>query len=339
MEEAAGVAMDYINTLDNLPAEVQHLLVEIKHKETKCQELLLEITKETSRYIRHSLRSGATPLSTKDEQIPQKIDQSYTEVDKLAQEKIELAERLGILIQRARTRLDYDLRRVLILQGEDPGQPAFVSTSRNPVQEMNDNLRLAIAESPPIIPQPPVVLSTTQAPTQKSTFCPPLPHNHPPLGLQSSLLTIERKVIGIAAASSVKQPSPVPTSTPVLPQRTRLAQQQSHRPPPVRGRQIQQEIPGPDEDAEGEDDVEEGNGDEDEDNEDKTLYCFCRKMSYGEMVACDNVDCTYQWFHLPCVSLKPPLPEVWYCSDCISKGAASSVDSPGPERTKKRKRS
>jgi hypothetical protein len=51
----------------------------------------------------------------------------------------------------------------------------------------------------------------------------------------------------------------------------------------VRGRQIQQEIPGPDEDAEGEDDVEEGNGDEDEDNEDKTLYCFCQKMSYGEV--------------------------------------------------------
>ncbi len=93
----------------------------------------------------------------------------------------------------------------------------------------------------------------------------------------------ERKVTGIAAASSVKQPSPAPTSVPILPQRTRLAQQQSHRPPPVRSRQVQQELPGPDEDAEGEDDGEEGNGDEDEDNEDKTLYCFCQKMSYGEV--------------------------------------------------------
>jgi chromatin modification-related protein YNG2 len=133
-------------------------------------EVLLDVTKETSRYIRHSLRSGATPLSTKDEQIPQKIDQSYAEVDKLAQEKIALAERLGTLIQRARTRLDYDLRRVLILQGEDPGQPAFVSTSRNPVQEINETLRLAAAEAPPIIPTPPVVLPSTSAPTQKSAF-------------------------------------------------------------------------------------------------------------------------------------------------------------------------
>lgn len=116
------------------------------------------------------MRSGATPLSTKDEQIPQKIDQSYAEVDKLAQEKVALAERLGNLIQRARTRLDYDLRRVLILQGDDPGQPAFVSTSRNPVQEINDNLRLAIAEASPIVPPPPVALSAAPAPAQKSTF-------------------------------------------------------------------------------------------------------------------------------------------------------------------------
>jgi chromatin modification-related protein YNG2 len=229
------------------------------------------------------LRGGAAaPLSTKDEQIPQKIDQSYAEVDKLAQEKIQLSERLGILIQRARTRLDYDLRRVLILQGDDPGQPAFVSTSRNPIQEMNDSLRLAIAESSPIVPTPPVVLSTVQAPAQKSTFVLPTFLHITPWALTVAPY-IERKVIGIAAASSVKQTSPAPTSTPVLPQRTRLAQQQSHRPPPARGRQIQQEIPGPDEDAEGEDDVEEGNGDEDEDNEDKTLYCFCQKMSYGEV--------------------------------------------------------
>lgn len=316
MEEAAAVAMDYITTLDNLPAEVQHLLVEIKHKETKSQELLQEITKETSRYIRHSLRSGATPLSTKDEQIPQKIDQNYAEVDRLAQEKLKIAERLGLLIQRARTRLDYDLRRVLILQGDDPGQPAFVSTSRNPVQEINDSLRLAIADAAPIIPPAPVVLSAVQPPAQK-----------------------KRKVTATVAAASIKLPSPAPATVPVLPQRTRLAQQQSHRASPARGRQAQPEPPGPDEDAEGEDDVEEGNGDEDEDNEDKTLYCFCQKMSYGEMVACDNAECAYQWFHLPCVNLKPPLPEVWYCSDCISKGVAgSSVDNAGPERTKKRKR-
>src|ERR1700761_5503431 len=232
MEEAAAVAMDYITSewllhcglemksssdtaLDNLPAEVQHLLVEIKHKETKSQgthnpttppylrlflqripELLQEITKETSRYIRHSLRSGASPLTTKDEQIPQKIDQNYAEVDRLAQEKLKIAERLAFLIQRARTRLDYDLRRVLILQGDDPGQPAFVSTSRNPVQEMNDTLRLTIAETSPVASPPPIVLATTQAPTQKSNVpsTTPFSSQRPPVGSPAVTHHAERKV-------------------------------------------------------------------------------------------------------------------------------------------------
>jgi hypothetical protein len=114
------------------------------------------------------VRGGGAPVSLKDEQTVPKMDQSYAEVDKLAQEKIKLAERLSVLIQRARTRLDYDLRRVLILQGEDPGQPAFVSTSRNPVQEINESLRLAIAEASPILPPTPVVLAAPQAPAQKS---------------------------------------------------------------------------------------------------------------------------------------------------------------------------
>lgn len=114
------------------------------------------------------MRSGGAPLSLKDEQTVPKMDQSYAEVDKIAQEKIKLAERLGILIQRARTRLDYDLRRVLILQGDDPGQPAFVSTSRHPVQEINESLRLAIAEASPIVPPTPVAVSAAPAPAQKS---------------------------------------------------------------------------------------------------------------------------------------------------------------------------
>lgn len=45
------------------------------------------------------------------------------------------------------------------------------------------------------------------------------------------------------------------------------------------------------EDAEGE----EVDGEEGDDGEDKELYCFCQKLSYGEMIACDNAGCPYQW--------------------------------------------
>ena len=39
---------------------------------------------------------------------------------------------------------------------------------------------------------------------------------------------------------------------------------------------------GPDDDAEGEEDFEE-NGDETGDPEDQQIYCFCQKLSYGEV--------------------------------------------------------
>jgi len=58
---------------------------------------------------------------------------------------------------------------------------------------------------------------------------------------------------------------------------------------------------------------------EDEDEqEDDRRYCFCNERSYGEMVACENVKCQYEWFHLACIGLKkaPDDQEVWYCPAC-----------------------
>ncbi|EJD43532.1 hypothetical protein AURDEDRAFT_114615 [Auricularia subglabra TFB-10046 SS5] len=50
------------------------------------------------------------------------------------------------------------------------------------------------------------------------------------------------------------------------------------------------------------------------------LYCFCRNVSYGEMVACDDEDCPNEWFHLACVGLTAvPKSNKWFCADCKQK--------------------
>ena len=41
--------------------------------------------------------------------------------------------------------------------------------------------------------------------------------------------------------------------------------------------------------------------------------------SAPQMIGCDNDECPYQWFHLSCVNLKPPLPDQWFCPDCAPK--------------------
>ncbi|KAF8247029.1 hypothetical protein K440DRAFT_552339, partial [Wilcoxina mikolae CBS 423.85] len=52
---------------------------------------------------------------------------------------------------------------------------------------------------------------------------------------------------------------------------------------------------------------EDGNGD---------LYCFCRQEAYGSMVACDDKDCPYEWFHWECVNLSETPRGKWYCPAC-----------------------
>jgi hypothetical protein len=45
------------------------------------------------------------------------------------------------------------------------------------------------------------------------------------------------------------------------------------------------------------------------------VYCVCRKVSYGNMVACENPDCSIEWFHFSCVNLTS---EVRPLSVCFS---------------------
>lgn len=47
-------------------------------------------------------------------------------------------------------------------------------------------------------------------------------------------------------------------------------------------------------------------------------YCVCNQVSYGDMVACDNEDCPYEWFHYPCVGVTAPPKGKWYCQPCLN---------------------
>lgn len=57
--------------------------------------------------------------------------------------------------------------------------------------------------------------------------------------------------------------------------------------------------------------------DEDEGSDDKK-YCICQKVSFGDMIACDNDDCPFEWFHWKCVGLdSEPVGGTWYCEKCL----------------------
>ncbi|KAI0375928.1 hypothetical protein BV20DRAFT_959986 [Pilatotrama ljubarskyi] len=148
LEEAANIATEYLSSLENLPNETQHILAEIKHRDTKTYELTEEIRKETQKYFRHSSKNPGQALSAKDTAIPETVNALYAQVDALAAEKVALAERLVRIFERAMARLQHDIQRILKLQGDDPGLPAtqhFLSSVDSTVQQIQTGMRTAAA--------------------------------------------------------------------------------------------------------------------------------------------------------------------------------------------------
>lgn len=58
------------------------------------------------------------------------------------------------------------------------------------------------------------------------------------------------------------------------------------------------------------------------DEEDSQTYCVCQRVSFGDMVACDNEQCAIQWFHWGCVGLREEPAGEWLCPDCRTLPAA-----------------
>lgn len=68
-------------------------------------------------------------------------------------------------------------------------------------------------------------------------------------------------------------------------------------------------------DVDGDDDM----VDVDDEGGDDKKYCICQNVSYGDMVACDNEDCPYEWFHWNCVGVKSDPLGTWICPVCTPK--------------------
>ncbi|KAF8806250.1 hypothetical protein BYT27DRAFT_7191566 [Phlegmacium glaucopus] len=345
-EEAASVASEFIASLDNLPNEVQHLLQEIKLKEQRCQEIQQDIAKDQSKYIKSSLKqysslqisttasveqsksATASPTpngSNSKAHLPGRISAAYAEVEALSNEKISIARQIIELLTRTRARLDGDLSRVRILQGESPEDsrlPVFTNVAHQlPLSSPHGTKRYAGSDGS-VIGISPIIQIGESLRTAAGVGNPDMIHSMPAASGPGY-----NKKRRLTTTTSIKLPSPAPMipstthHTATTHSRSRLSRQ-SHA-----VRVQQQEEEDLDADADGDEDVE---GDDAE--EDLTLYCFCHKQSYGDMIGCDNSACPYQWFHISCVGVKTPLPDKWYCPECIkTKNAAS-------ERRKSRKK-
>ncbi|WVQ71955.1 hypothetical protein IAR50_001497 [Cryptococcus sp. DSM 104548] len=57
-------------------------------------------------------------------------------------------------------------------------------------------------------------------------------------------------------------------------------------------------------------------------------YCYCHRVSFGEMIGCDNDDCPLEWFHLQCTNLTHPPTGKWLCNICRPPAAGEEGGEP-----------
>ena len=52
---------------------------------------------------------------------------------------------------------------------------------------------------------------------------------------------------------------------------------------------------------------------------DRKRYCFCKRTSFGNIIVCENLACTYEWLHYCCVGITRAPKGRWVCSECMKK--------------------
>ncbi|KAF6761967.1 hypothetical protein DFP72DRAFT_1147833 [Ephemerocybe angulata] len=307
-EEAAALAVESISSLDNLPNEVQHILNEINHLEKKCQGwtyppstvtniypvLSVDLQNDISRDQRRYIRD-VIRSSAAGVYPFSPGENGATSSGPAPPAKTHVPPRVATAYAEidalSAEKIQLAERLIFLLARTQSRLDADVT-------KVSEHLRNALDG----------VSASTDPMTVALT----------PLASASSHGNKKRRLNAQTSIKLTAPPQSAASTTAYARSRpSRQAQATKHS----------LEEPDDDEmDAEGEEDFE---GDEGE--EDPTLYCFCQKRSYGDMIGCDNPDCPYQWFHISCVGVKPPLPDKWFCPDCIkTKGV--------PEKRKGRKK-
>ncbi|KAL3861843.1 hypothetical protein ACJMK2_007857 [Sinanodonta woodiana] len=56
------------------------------------------------------------------------------------------------------------------------------------------------------------------------------------------------------------------------------------------------------------------------------VWCFCQDAEYGQMVACDDQNCKFQWFHFGCVGITSKPKGKRFCPECIQSCSQSRIN-------------
>ncbi|KLT39233.1 hypothetical protein CC85DRAFT_288783 [Cutaneotrichosporon oleaginosum] len=309
-EEAAIAASEFVQSLDNLPGEVAFLLAEIRDKDERISQHLnranqrhVGLTKGVKNINATTTPATATfPLPIPPGAPIPTAHLSTKDAQNVAKIQAEWAKIQQL--QEDKVRLAERLERI-VSRARERGRAEWRRVGGMDVDEDGLEIKVATPEGMP-------------APTKRSKKA-------TPLAAQISA------GFGVLSASNSPRQGSMPP--PPLPRSQSGARSRAGSRGRGRGHSLAMSVePEPVPDMEMEVDIIDGT----EVEADDQLYCFCQQKSFGEMIGCDNDKCKYEWFHIKCVNLTAPLPETWYCPECVKTLGLTSSD--GKRERKGRKK-
>ncbi|KAH3677235.1 hypothetical protein WICMUC_001816 [Wickerhamomyces mucosus] len=284
--DTAATLDQYTQDISNLPAELQHILAELGTNDMNLYEIKKKLTQKDATIHKFIKQHGSLTKNPKENQLYPKIKDDFKKLEQEQKEKCIVANTALFLTAKHLIKLEADIEKLkneglLVIEEEDFSFDSDILSSKNNSRLGSVGASLA---STSFSNGSEVKKQVKRSNLQKSST---------PSGATSRPVKRQK-------TDEVKTPEPsVGASTPTAAIKSQNSQAfvQDENIQALRSPKVEVIATG----------------------EDDALYCFCQRVSFGEMVGCDNKDCKYEWFHFDCVGLKDQPKGKWYCPDCTEK--------------------
>ena len=295
---------DYLEVIEFLPEEIQSRLLQIREIDERVQSQLNSLEDRTHTFF---------TLCRKNKQDWRevncnKLNGEFAGVLRESTEKVNLATQISDLLDRYMKRLDHDLNRFTLELEADTAGITEILEQRSYILD-----RPPSPERPPIVPKKkhlhhddlldgddysPSPLSRS-SPTQSRV---PRYARRERMSVPTFTLSTEADTDLFDFDEQLSSPANLYTGSggkpPITLITTDTRSQKKRQQTTVVAETIQEDFLGyvdPNE----------------------PRYCLCNQVSYGEMICCDNADCTIEWFHYGCVGVTEAPKGKWYCPQCF----------------------
>lgn len=327
--DAATLLDHFTHDFANLPEETKFMLEEVRKKDMELDKIMSQIQHSDSQLLKYIKQHGSIVRHPKEDQIVTEIEKNYAKAKQIQDDKILLSNTILLSISKHSAKVDHDIRKLM-----ESGAIENWDVTDNDI-EMIDEISVNNSVSADSL----VSTNLTKSSRFKSPSVSTNSRSNTNTGSQNDLHDLSKKLNNSSLDSKSQRNNNKKSSRGVTPSSpfddsintetssSRVASTPSSRRKEAPTSNTLNKGPRRVPSRGGNNENGTNNGADDDE-----IYCFCRQVSYGEMVGCDNANCRYEWFHYDCVGLTEPPVGAWFCPDC-SKDMKKDVKS---EKKKKK---